>query len=80
MKNHKISNLKKNIHMDIALKPKRLNIGWLHYEVKKIIVFFFLDPKIVWISILYCTQPTFGRLGNCCLLGRHQSIRTPWVI
>jgi hypothetical protein len=27
MKNHKISNLKKNIHMDIALKPKRLNIG-----------------------------------------------------
>jgi len=28
-----------NIHMDIAFKPKKLNIGWLHYEVKKFTIF-----------------------------------------
>jgi hypothetical protein len=29
--------------MDIAFKPERLNIRWLHYEVKKFIVFFWIQ-------------------------------------
>jgi len=49
--------IKKNyIHMDIALKPKRLNIGWLHYEVKKIIVYFGSKDCVNFNLVLHTTH------------------------
>ncbi len=42
------------------------------------VYFFVLDPKVMWVSILILQTIHFGKLGNYCLLSRHQSIWTPW--